>query len=375
MSFDEAGHRNLKESSALREEADHRLVDAMLESIGVVEDSARERRIRRALDAINGPQLGSPISRRSIFRSWSRVIGAGGAGLAAAIAIAVVLGMQPGEATADSWFERAVKAATSIGEEMRGFDLRIVPHDHAIHREELEGHLVIQESKDGERRFRMDIDQPESRRHSMGIDDAGGWILDRNQAVREFPAEHLSRHLLIGGVDLLIDPLPALLVLVQRDYDIVEMNESPRPRLVARHRSGDGDPMAPGTVDLTFDPESWRVDSLVLKWDSPPSVSGRSDIERERRGMVGERGPGRGKPPRDGFRRPGAHPGRPMMPGEHQGVTPPRPGDFPTGSGRPPSRRSGGPDRSRAKRPPPPAEIHFVRTAVDSEQSIKRDAP
>ena len=375
MSSDEMENQDANESSSLRDEADQRLVEAMLESIGVSEDRARERRIRRALDGIRGEIVGSSTSRRSIVHSWRRVIGAGGAGLAAAIAIAVVLGMQPGEATADSWFERAVKAATSIGEEMRGFDLRIVPHDHAIHREELEGHLVIQESKDGERRFRMDIDQPESRRHSMGIDDAGGWILDRNQEVREFPAEHLSRHLLIGGIDLLIDPLPSLLVLVQRDYDIVEMTESPRPRLVARHRSGQGDPMAPSTVDLTFDPESWRVDSLVLKWDSPPSVSGRSDIERGRRGMVGERGPGRGAPPREGFRRPGVHPGRPMMPGEHQGVTPPRPGDFPTESGRPPSRRSGGPDRPRAKGPPPPAEIHFVRTAVDSEQSIKRDAP
>ena len=380
MSSDDTGPQNLNESSSLRDEADHRLLDAMLESISVAEDSARERRMRRALDAIGGSMVESPVLRRSIFHSWSRVAGAGGAGLAAAIAIAVVLGMQPGAATAESWFERAVKAAASIGEEMRGFDLRIVPHDHAVHRGELRGRVIIQDSNDGERRFRMDVEEPEERRHSMGIDDVGGWILDREQQLRDFPARHLSRHLLIGGVDLLIDPLPSLLVLVQRDYDIVEMIESPQPRLVARHRDGEGDPMAPSTVDLTFNPETWRVESLVLKWDAPESNGDRPGMGQGRRGQRGQVGPGRLTPKGEGPRRPGGpprRPGRPVKPGHHPGADskPGGPGDFPFEGVRPTRQRPGGPAGPGVKGPPPPpAEVHFVRTAIDSEQSIGRDS-
>ena len=385
MNDHEIGATDLSETEMVRREADDRLVDAMLQSITPSEVGAREDRIRRTLGAIRDEDVSSTSVASISGPWWPRLLGVGGAGLAAAIAIVVVLSIRPEEAKASSWFERAVVAAASMTEGLRSFTIRIVPHDDAPMRDELQGRMLIEGTDGDVPKFRLDIDEPERHRHAMGIDSAGGWQRRQDGPVREFPVDHLARHLTVGGVGLLVDPLPAFLVLVQRDYDVVEMTETPTPRLVARRRQIDGDPMAPRTVEMSLDPETWEVDSLVLKWDSNPVGRGRpqpgpdrrdvrgprgSDDDRRRRGAgpgrdrTGGAGPGPGRPPMPGDRRPGGSGPR--------GAGPEGPPRLPGGVSERPMGRPSGPRGDGP--PPPPAEIHFVRTTADVQRPIARDS-
>ena len=343
--------------------ADELVVEAMLVSMSPGEIESQERRIVDALGAITG-QVGtadsstlripeSDASEESTVasrRRWS-ALGGIGAGLAAMLAVALILLARPGEAQASaaSWFARAEAAASDAAKAVRGYLIDITPHESAPDPRSLRGRLALQEVDGSGPLVRLDIDEPNDRRHSIGVDSVGGWHRKSDDSVREFPGHSIRERLVIPGLDLLLDPLPGFYDRIQRHYEVVEIVESPQPRLVARHRDlAERNPRVPDRIEIVLDPEDWSLESLILGWDEPMKPS-RQAGRRPGPGDMNERGR---------HRRP---PGSPQGAGSRPG---PRP-DGPPSHGRP------GPPRGRSA-PPPPQEIRITRIDHEAPLSVSR---
>ena len=343
--------------------ADEILIDAMLMSLSPGEIEAQERRIVRALNGIADRAVGTddPALRmmetdgsgESGARSrprWS-ALGGIGAGLAAMLAVALILLARPGEAQASaaSWFARAEAAASDAAKAVRGYLIDITPHESAPDPRSLHGRLALREVEGSGPLIRLDIDEPDDRRHSIGIDSVGGWHRRSDGSVREFPGHSIHERLVIPGIDLLLDPLPGFYDRIQRHYEVVEIVESPQPRLVARHRDlAARNPRVPDRIEIVLDSDDWSLESLVLGWDEPMKPS-RQAGRQPGSGDLNERGRHR--------RPPGPPPGAGSRPG-------PRP-DGPPSHGRP------GPPRGRMA-PPPPQEIRITRLDREAPFSVGR---
>lgn len=348
-------------------QADELVVEAMLVSISPREIESQERRIVHALDAIdleNGAAHSSAIRisqeefpedrPATSLRRWS-ALGGIGAGLAAMFAVALILLARPGEAQASAatWFARAEAAASEAAEAVRGYLIDIRPHESAPDSRSLRGRLALQEIDGSGPLVRLDIDEPIDRRHSIGVDSDGGWHRKSDESLREFPAHSLNDRFVIPGLDLLLDPLSGFYDRVQRHYEVVEIVETPQPRLVARHRDlGPRNPRVPDRIEIILDPEDWSLESLVLGWDEPVRTS-RQAGRRPGPGYGDDRGRHRGPP------------GRPPGPPPGGGS---RPGPSPDG---PPSHDRPGPPRGRSA-PPPPEEIRITRINQESPRSVTR---
>jgi hypothetical protein len=310
--------------------ADDRLVEAMLVSLTPAEKTAQERRIRIALENIEGVAADSshfrevaeanddpePTGRRSA-RMW-RTFGGVGVGLAAMISLAIIMIARPGEAqaSASAWFARAEAAASGMTDRVRGYLVEIIPHEISPGRQVMTGRLLIESRGESRPHLRLDIEEPADRRHSIGVDAAGGWHREGDRRMREFPADTVGDRIVIQGVDLLTDPLPGFYARVESDYEIIEFTEVPSPRLVARHRDlPKRTPRSADRIEIVLSPDDWSLQTLVLDWDRsgpgrPPGRPSRADSHRPR-----EHPPaGRGTPPGRGVDRRGGGPRPPMGP-------------------------------------------------------------
>ena len=364
MSMD-PGHQAAREE--LEAMADQRVVEAMLNSISPSEIEAQDQRILEALDAISAGD-DSPALRMSVesvggqrsmsSRRWWPALGGLGAGLAAMLAVTFILLARPGEAQASAaiWFARAEAAASDVAEVVRGYLIEITPHESAPDPRRLGGRLALQEVEGSGPLVRLDIDEPEDRRHSIGVDAIGGWHRRTDDSLREFPGRSISERFVIPGLDLLLDPLPGFYQRVQRHYEVVEIVESPQPRLVARHRDqAERNPRVPDRIEIVLDPDDWSLEAMVLGWDEPIRAS------RQPGRRPGPAGPGVGHE----RGRQGHPPGPPK--GPTPGAKPP-PGS--RSSGPPPHARPG-PHPGRGA-PPPPAEIRITRIVDQPSFSVDR---
>lgn len=323
-------------------EADDRLVTALLSTLSPGEGVAAERRLERVMaglgagrrsDSPDGGPAGAHDRSGHVRWAWRPI----GAGLAAMIVLSLFLLNRPMPATAADWMARAEAAATFEISRLVAYGVDIVPHTDAPDPTPVRGRLLLEAVEGGRPLFRVDVLGPADRRHAVGVDRQGGWLRTGRRQLREFPAERLPNHLVIRELDLVIDPLPALLARVERDYDVVEVVEGAEPRLRAVHRENQmRNPRAPEEIEITLDPLDWSMRTLLLRWsaDRRPAPSGAKG--REDRGS-------RPRPPRGG---------RPD-------------GPRPDGPGREP-RREG---------PPPPFELKLERLAVDDSMAVDRDRP
>ena len=348
------------EDSGVGDLADERVIEAMLVSMAPSEVESQENRIVRALDAIATEPVaedspahridGTGVAVTGSPKAW-QAIGGLGAGLAAMVAVTLILLGRPGEAqaSASTWFARAEAAASEAATAIRGYLIDITPHDSASDPRGLRGRLALQEVEGSGPLIRLDIDEPEDRRHSIGVDEEGGWHRRTDDSLREFPGHMINDRLVIPGLDLLLDPLPGFYDRVQRHYEVVEIVEAPRPRLVARHRDQkERNPRVPDRIEIELDPEDWSLRTLVLGWDEPMRGF-RQPPRRPGPGMAGERGrhgPPKGPPPGAGSR-------------------PAPPPNGPHARGRP------GPSSGRGA-PPPPAEIRITRVDGETPPQVSR---
>ncbi|MCP4835930.1 MAG: hypothetical protein GY895_14340 [Phycisphaera sp.] len=354
--------RNQTDGRDVDVEADELVVEALLASISPREIESQERRIVLALEAISNEsgladssslritEADTSGSRSAILRWKSLSLSGVGAGLAAMFAVALILLARPGEnqASAATWLARAEAAATRLPGAVRGYVIEINPHSSALDSRRLRGRLALQEVGGAGPLVRLDIDEPSDRRHSIGVDSDGGWHRRSDDSLREFPGHAINERFVIPGLDLLLDPLPGFYDRVKQDYELVEIVESPQPRLVARHRDLDErDPRAPDRIEILLDPEDWSLKSVVLGWDEPVRPSRQAG-----------RGPGPGGPDRSHRRRP---PGSGPDARSH-------PGASPVG---PPSHGRPGPPRGR-NAPPPPEEIMITRIDHETGLTVSR---
>ncbi len=331
--------------SSVDSEADVRVIDALLASLATKESEATEARIARVMVAMETEGI-APRSRDSVRRSgigpaagasrrrrsW-RPIGGLGVGLAAMIAVVVWIIGKPETATAANWLARAEAAASEEASRLVGYLVEIVPHADAPDPRPVRGRLLVGPGEHGHPLVRFDVETPKERRHAVGIDRQGGWHQGAGRPLREFPPERLPRNLVFGELDFVVDPLVALLERVERDYEIVELEDGIEPRLRAVHRdSGPRHPRAPGEIEIVLDPDDWTLRRLVLRWGDSADRSIR--------------------PSSDGSRRNAHRPGRPRDRGR-EGV-----------------------DRRRDPKregPPPPFELKLERFDVDDSMSVDRD--
>lgn len=331
--------------SSVDSEADARVIQALLIGLATEEAEAAKSRIARVVAAMRaegidrdardpsdppGVGLAAGASRR--HRSW-RPIGGLGVGLAAMIAVVVWIIGRPEAATAASWLARAEAAANEEASRLVGYLVEIVPHADAPDPRPVRGRLLLGPGEHGHPLVRFDVETPKERRHAVGIDRQGGWHQGAGRPLREFPPDHLPRNLVFGELDFVVDPLVALLQRVERDYEIVELEDGIEPRLRAVHRdSGPRHPRAPGEIEVVLEPDDWTLRRLALRWGD--------SVHRSMRHTP------------DGPRRNAHRPARPREQGQD------------------------GPDRRRDPRregPPPPFELKLERFDVDDSMSVDRD--
>lgn len=317
--------------------ANDRMMDSLLRAGGPGESDASVRRIEEVMARIRFDDGPPPEASRSRV-GWTRLIGGLGS-IAALLVFAVLLGRNP-QVQAASYLERAMIVAETTTVPRR-FDVRVTPHEHARQRPVLRGTLLILPRVDDTPLLRYEIDRPAADAHVFATDPEGGWHRRGDGPVERFDSADWAARLTGGGLDLLMDAMPAFLARIERDYDVVEIDEETAPRLVASHRPG-GRPGAPDRIELVLDPDSFEVQSLVISWDDdalrppPPGEGGRARGDGTPRGRDSWRGSDGRRPP---------HAGRGS---DGPGQRPQRP------------RRQAGP-HERPSRVPPPASIQFDR--------------
>jgi hypothetical protein len=253
-------------------EADERIIEAMLRATHSAEHLDEERRIQSAMFAIRDLERTAPVafsesvaspesvaSRRG--RWWIAALG--GVGSIAALVVITILS-QPSEVRAERIIARAKIAAESV--ESRRFDV-FIESTVASETLDYEGWVELRSRPESHPLLRFEVEEPADQAYAWGVDDQGGWERTPQGLVSRFKRTEWSDRILGGGLDLLVDAIPAMLSRVEQGYDLIAATtRTMSPTLVATKRIA-FDAKSPDRIRVEFDAETYEVSLLVLEWD------------------------------------------------------------------------------------------------------------
>ncbi|MDE0888975.1 MAG: hypothetical protein OSA40_05905 [Phycisphaerales bacterium] len=250
-------------------EADERIIEAMFRATHATERLDEERRIQSAMDAIRASEVAAPtvstaptmpaVSRRG--RWWVAALGGVGS-IAALVAITVL--SQPSEVRAERIIARAKIAAENV--DSRRFDV-VIESPLNLELPDREGWVEVLSRPENHPLLRFEVSEPIDQAQAWGVDDQGGWEATPQGLVSRFRRAEWSERILGGGLDLLIDAIPAMLSRVEKGYDLVAATtRTMSPTLVATKRFT-VDEKSPDRIRVEFDAETYEVSLLVLEWD------------------------------------------------------------------------------------------------------------
>jgi hypothetical protein len=245
-------------------EADERIIDAMFQASHSTERLDEERRIQAAMDAIRASEDAKPavaVAAAPARRRWWIALGGVGS-IAALVAITVL--SQPAEVRAERIIARAKIAAESV--HSRRFDV-VIESPLAINVPDREGWVEVLSRPAGHPLLRFEVQEPSDQARVWGVDEQGGWGRTPDGLVTRFRRTEWSDRILGGGLDLLVDAIPAMLSRVEQGYDLVAATtRTMSPTLVATRRNAI-DSKSPDRIRVEFDADTYEVSFLVLEWD------------------------------------------------------------------------------------------------------------
>lgn len=255
-------------------EADERIIDAMFQASHSTERLDEERRIQAAMDAIRALEVAKPTVAPAPGRRRWWIAALGGVGSIAAL-VAITVLSQPAEVRAERIIARAKIAAENV--DSRRFDV-VIESPLAINVPDREGWVEVLSRPADHPLLRFEVQEPSDQAHAWGVDEQGGWGRTPEGLVTRFSRTEWSDRILGGGLDLLVDAIPAMLSRVEQGYDLVAATtRTMSPTLVATRRIA-LDSKSPDRIRVEFDADSYEVSFLVLEWDRSATGSSRDRV-------------------------------------------------------------------------------------------------
>lgn len=253
-------------------EADERMIEAMLRATHATERLDEERRIQSAMNVIRASETletsdrsGSSVTPGPLASKRRRwwIAALGGVGSVAAL-VAITILAQPSEVRAERIIARAKIAAENV--DARRFGV-VIEAPSGFEASDREGWVEVLSRAGNHPLLRFEVQEPVERAQAWGVDEQGGWERNPEGLVNRFKRIEWGDRTLGGGLDLLIDAIPAMLLRVEKGYDLVAATtRTMSPTLVATKRV-DVDEKSPDRIRVEFDAETYEVSLLVLEWD------------------------------------------------------------------------------------------------------------
>jgi len=272
-------------------DADERMIEAMLRATHAAERLDEERRIQSAMDVIRASETletsdrsGSSVTPGNLASKRGRwwIAALGGVGSVAAL-VAITILAQPSEVRAERIIARAKIAAGNV--DSRRFDV-LIEAPSGFEASDREGWVEVRSRPAAHPLLRFEVQEPIEQAQAWGVDDQGGWERNSQGLVNRFNRTEWGDRTLGGGLDLLIDAIPAMFLRVEKGYDLVAATtRTMSPTLVATKRVG-VDEKSPDRIRVEFNAETYEVSLLVLEWDQT------IDRRREANDAAGPEGDG-----------------------------------------------------------------------------------